>query len=91
MAETSIQVQPATVQTQPGPPPMGVKTYLVPDSNGVQVEIQAVCLVDDNGVGYKPLSENTGRAIVQLLQQLLQQNADNGQGLTPSLSIMTDY
>lgn len=90
MGETNIQVAPATVQTQQQPPPMAVKTFLVTDSNGVQVEIQAIAIVDDYGNAYKPMSEATGRAIVQLLGQLLQQNADNGQGLAPSLSIMTD-
>ena len=91
MAEGLIPVQPAQVQTQPAPAPMNVKVFVVTDGTGSPVDIQAVSQVDDYGNSYKPISEATGRAIIQLLAQLLQQNADNGQGLVPSLSIMTDY
>ena len=91
MAEGQLPVSPAQVQTQPAPAPLNVKVFVTPDASGAPVDIQAVSLVDDIGNAYKPMSEATGRAIVQLLAQLLQQNADNGQGLVPSLSIMTDF
>ena len=91
MAEGQLPVSPAQVQTQPAPAPLNVKVFVTPDASGAPVDIQAVSLVDDMGNAYQPMSEETGRAIVQLLAQLLQQNADNGQGLVPSLSIMTDF
>ena len=76
MAETSISIQPATA---PGPQaaPLQLKMFTVPDAIGGQTglpptmqAVQAMCLVDDQGRAYVPMTEATGRKLVRLLDQL---------------------
>jgi hypothetical protein len=81
MAETSVSIQPAATATQPSAPQQ-LKLFSVNDGLGIggSVLVQAVCLVDDQGRAYKPLTEDTGKQIVVLLQQLLQVTCEGGAG-----------
>lgn len=82
MAETSIQVQPATAQGQAAPAPLPIKMFLVED--GTNTQVQAMCLTDDQGRAYQPMTEATGQQIVRLLTQLVSMMAVSTGGLLPS-------
>ncbi len=82
MAEISIPVQPAG-SAVPGaipPPPLQLKMFSAVDSSGNAVLIQGMCLVDDQGRPYVPLTEATGQQMVKLLGHLIRTIVDNGQG-----------
>ena len=81
MAESSIGVQPAT-QQGPAPAPVQLKMFTIVGPDGTSQQIQAVCLVDDNGRAYFPLSEATGRQLVQLMRTLVELHVS---GLTGGL------
>lgn len=82
MAETSIPIQPAAAPGTP-PAPQQLKMFTVPDALGGQtgaapqmVSVQAMCLVDDQGRAYVPMTEVTGRKLVRLLDQLCRMQSD---------------
>lgn len=65
MAEDTVAIQPAAPAVTTTP--VLIKTFSAIDANGQTVEIQAVALVDSNGRIVDPLTENTGRAILETL------------------------
>lgn len=85
MAETSIPVQPAA-SGAPVAQPLQLKMITALDGLGGQagplgmVAIQAMCLVDDQGRIYQPMTEATGQQIVRLLGQLIKTTVEQGQG-----------
>jgi hypothetical protein len=82
MPETTIAVQPAGTVVQPAPLALKLSSSADPGAPGTvpsMVVAQAMCLVDDQGRAYQPLTELTGRRILQMLTYLAQVtcNADD--------------
>jgi hypothetical protein len=87
MAETSIAVQPAGAPAAPAPAPLQLKMFTASDGTQANAASQGVCLVDEQGRAYSPLSEMTGRKIVRLLDTLCRLTAEqNGQLYSPDQS-----
>ena len=67
--DDSVQV--AAPSTNVPSAPSFIKTFDVRDANGNVVSIQAVCLVNEYGRITDPITDQTGRELVDLLRQLL--------------------
>ena len=69
MADDSVPVA-APGTAVPGAP-YNIKTFSFRDVTGAIVDCQAVILCDEIGRGIQPMSETTGREIVNLLRALV--------------------
>jgi hypothetical protein len=70
MAETSVNIQPAQVGQGVPAPPKQLAMIVLPDGAGGTVLAQQVCLVDDQGDTYVPLTEATGMKILGILTRI---------------------
>jgi hypothetical protein len=70
LPDDSVPVAAPTPATSPGVGSL-IKTFNARDPNGNIVDIQAVVLVNEYGKILDPLSEGTGREIVDALKNLL--------------------
>jgi hypothetical protein len=73
---------PAPVTAAPAVPTL-IKTFSATDAQGRTVEVQAVCLTDEYGRTVGPMSEQTGREIVEQLRILNALLAATQEGGTP--------
>lgn len=83
MSDANINVQPAS--TAPAPASVQIKVFSAVDVIGNPVLVQAVALVDENGKPLQLMTEQTGLALVDAIQQLHSVLTLNGNGgLLPS-------
>lgn len=80
--EDNVAIAPIVPVAAPGstvpviPAPTLIKTFRVLDANNQVVEIQAVALVNADGRAPDPLTEQTGRDILEMLRRLHNVMAD---------------
>lgn len=84
MPETAIAVQPAS--SPAGASTASVKVFSTIDEGGRPVLVQAMCLVDENGKPYKPMSEETGQNLLMAIKALHACIANFNGDLLPSTS-----
>jgi hypothetical protein len=82
MAETAINVAPAAGQGAPVAA-LPLKLFSAPDGAGGLNVIQAVCITDDQGRAYLPMTEETGKELCSLMRQLLTTIVQNDGGFLP--------
>lgn len=70
MAETSVNIQPAQTSQGAPPAPLPLAMVSVPDGKGGVVLAQQVCLCDDQGDTYVPLTEATGQQLLYVMTKL---------------------
>lgn len=69
MADTSIPVQPATVQGATAPAPLPLAMVAVPSGASMVLQ-QIVTLADDQGDTFVPMTEQTGKQILGVLVRI---------------------
>ena len=69
MAEDFVTIAAASAPAAVGYQP-NIKTFTNKDANGLLVEVQAVCMTDEFGRTVGPMSEATGREILEQLRLL---------------------
>ena len=66
--------QPAAPVAGPQPAPLQLKFFFVPgvDATGAAVTVaaQGMCLTDDQGRAFQPMSEQTGRRLLKVMNKL---------------------
>ena len=69
MPDDFVAIQPISPQVPQGDP-QKIKTFLATDLKGNIVEIQALVVTNEYGASLNPMTEATGRALLDMLTNL---------------------